>query len=253
MASRHSVVITGGAGGLGLETATQFAADGYRVAICDIVAPVEPERLSPAIAFYQADMADAGAIEAAMRHIRDDVGPIHALVNNVGIAGPSGYAEDIGLDAWRHTMAVNLDAAFLCCKLVLPGMKRAGAGAILNISTMSVQTALIGRAAYVVSKAGLEALTKVIAREAGPHGIRANVVRPGAMDNDRLKQVIARVAEREGRSIDEIEREFLEYISMRSKVSMADVAGMVRYLASDAARHITGQVIAVDAGVEWER
>jgi NAD(P)-dependent dehydrogenase (short-subunit alcohol dehydrogenase family) len=247
----RAAIITGGSRGLGLETARQFAAAGARVAILDI-APPAPEDLGGQMEFHPIDMGDSKEVPEVFGRALGSIGRIDALVNNVGIAGPAAAVEATPLADWQATLRVNLDGAFVCCQLALPVMKAAGTGSIVNISTSSVQTALPYRAAYVTSKAALEALTRVIAREAGQFGIRANTVRPGAMDNERLDQVISRVAQREGKSRAEVEAMMLKYISMRTKVSMSDVASMVTYLCSDAARHITGQTIAVDAGFEWE-
>ena len=244
-----TAIITGGGGGLGLETARTFSANGYQLAILDLNAP---GALPDGVRFHPCDLGDTASLPGRIARIVADLGTVDVLVNNVGVAGPSGALETIDIADWHHAFRVNLDSAFLTSAAVLPLMKAAGAGSIINISSSSVKVALPFRAAYVASKAALEAMTVVIAREAGPYGVRANVVRPGAMDNSRLDDVIGRVAEREGRTADAVEADMLRYISMRSRVSMADVAGMVLYLASAAARHITGQTIAVDAGVEWE-
>lgn len=248
---KRAVIITGASRGLGLETAKQFASTGARVAILDVVPPADGA-LGPQTEFHSVDLGDSDRVRAVFKRAMESLGRVDCLVNNVGVAGPAAAVETTELADWQRTLRVNLDSAFICCQLALPAMKAAGAGSIVNISTSSVQTALPYRSAYVTSKAALEALTRVIAREAGPFGIRANTVRPGAMDNERLDQVVAKVAQREGKSQAEVEAAMLKYVSMRSRVNMADVASMVTYLCSDAARHVTGQTIAVDAGFEWE-
>ena len=247
----RTVIITGASRGLGLETARQFAASGARVAILDKMPP-EAGVLGQQIEFHPIDLADSDRVAPAFKRAMSSLGRLDCLVNNVGVAGPTAAVDTTTLAEWQQTLRVNLDSAFICCQLALPLMQAARAGSIVNISTSSVQTALPYRAAYVTSKAALEALTKVIAREAGCSGVRANIVRPGAMDNERLDQVLSRVAQREGKSRAEIEATLLRYISMRTKVSEADVASMVLYLCSAAGKHITGQTIAVDGGLEWE-
>lgn len=246
-----TAIVTGAAGGLGFVTAKAFAARGYQVVALDLT-DLPDAAASSQIAFHRCDLGDGAALCALVTEISRSLGRVDVLVNNVGIAGPSGPVEAVALAEWQQTFQVNLDSAFVTCNALLPAMKAAGQGAIINISTSSVKASLPSRAAYVASKAALEALTCVIAREAGPCGVRANIVRPGAMDNDRLNRVIADVAGRESKSVATVEKELLRYISMRTKVSMAEVAEMVLYLASDDARHVTGQVIAVDGGVEWE-
>jgi NAD(P)-dependent dehydrogenase (short-subunit alcohol dehydrogenase family) len=134
----------------------------------------------------------------------------------------------------------------------LRSMKHRRGGSIVNISSASVRTLPVNRAPYLASKAGLECVTRAIAREAGPFGVRCNAVQPGAMDNERLREVLERVAARNGQTVEAIEREALKFVSMRTKVSMDEVADLVVFLASDAARHVTGEVIAVDGGLQWE-
>lgn len=247
---QRAAIITGGSHGLGLETARQFVCAGARVAILDIASPAQEDL--DRVEFHCVDLGDSARVPEVFGRALESMGRIDCLVNNVGVAGPAAAVEAIALADWQATLRVNLDGAFICCQLALPVMKAAGAGSIVNITTSSVHTSPPSRAAYVSSKAALEALTKVIAREAGPSGVRANNVRPGAMNNERLNQVMSRVALREGKSQPEIEQAMLQYISMRTKVSMEDVASIVMYLCSDAGKHITGQTIAVDAGFEWE-
>lgn len=108
------------------------------------------------------------------------------------------------------------------------------------------------RSPYVASKAGVEGLTRSLARELGPDNIRINAILPGMIDNERMRGVIARIAQQEGRSFDEVEQSALRYISMRTKIQPAEIAEMVLFLCSDSACHVTGQLIAVDGNVEWE-
>jgi NAD(P)-dependent dehydrogenase (short-subunit alcohol dehydrogenase family) len=104
----------------------------------------------------------------------------------------------------------------------------------------------------VVSKAALESYSLMLARELGPSGVRSNVIRPGGMDNERLRRVIQRIAEAEGVEFAAVLERALGHTWMHTLVSMRDVAAMVLHLASDAAKHVTGQVIEVDGGVDWE-
>ena len=108
------------------------------------------------------------------------------------------------------------------------------------------------RTPYNASKAGVEGLTRTLARELGPSGIRVNAILPGAIDNQRFTNVITRIAEQSGRSVAEVEAEQLQFISMRSKIQPAEIADMVLFLCSDAARHVSGQLIGVDGNLEWE-
>ena len=108
------------------------------------------------------------------------------------------------------------------------------------------------RTPYVASKAGVEGLTRALARELGPDNIRINAILPGMIDNERMRGVLQRIADQEGRSVEEVERSALNCVSMRTKIQPAEIAEMVLFLCSDAARHVTGQLISVDGNVEWE-
>jgi NAD(P)-dependent dehydrogenase (short-subunit alcohol dehydrogenase family) len=250
----RTVVITGVAEGLGRNLAERFAALGDRVFGCDAVTTNFPalRRRSPSIEFIEADVSRVDHADAFFARIAQSGCSVDVLVNNVGVSGPRAYAEEISVDAWNACMQANLNGAFWFIQRALPGMKARRKGAIVNVSTASVRTLPPCRTPYVVSKAALEGLTRAIAREAGAFNVRCNAVQPGLMNNDRLARVIARVAEQSGRSADDVEAEALSHVSMRSKVEMSEIAAMIEFLCSDAAEHVTGQIIAVDAGVEWE-
>jgi NAD(P)-dependent dehydrogenase (short-subunit alcohol dehydrogenase family) len=149
-------------------------------------------------------------------------------------------------------MAANLDSMFLTIRQAVPDMRRNKRGAIINFSTGSTKTVMPFRSPYVASKAGVEGLTKALARELGPDNIRINAILPGMIDNERMRGIIARIAQQEGRSVEAVEHEALNFISMRTKIQPAELADMVLFLCSDAARHITGQMIGVDGNIEWE-
>jgi NAD(P)-dependent dehydrogenase (short-subunit alcohol dehydrogenase family) len=149
-------------------------------------------------------------------------------------------------------MAANLDSMFLTIREAVPDMRGNRRGAIVNFSTGSTKTVMPFRAPYVASKAGVEGLTRTLARELGPDNIRINAILPGIIDNERMRGILQRIADQEGRSFEEVERSALKYVSMRTKIQPAEIAEMVLFLCSDAARHITGQLISVDGNVEWE-
>lgn len=249
-----TVVITGIAEGLGRTTARSFERAGARIFGCDVDEDgLEAlRREMPTAQLMTADVSDPAAVDAFFAVVSNDAPAVDVLVNNVGIAGPRAPVEEISLEQWQESLQTNLTGAFLTLRHVLPGMKARRHGAIINISTGSVRTLPPCRSPYVVSKGALESLTRAVAREVGPFGIRCNAVQPGMMDNARLTRVLARVAEQSGKTLEAVEAEQLQFVSTRSKVSMEEVAEMVVFLASDAARNITGQIIAVDGGIEWE-
>lgn len=250
------VLITGGGGGLGREIATQFIDRGARVHVCDIDAQrlkefassYDPTRLK----YSCVDIGDPSATARLETDLAAWGTSVAVLVNNVGIAGARGPVEELSDEDWLASLQANFMGAARCVRSVASAMKQARSGLIVNISTVSVRTVPVSRAPYIVSKAALEALSLSLAKELGPFGVRSNVVRPGGMDNERLRQVLRDVAAAQGQSFEEALQKDLEFTSMRTLVSMRDVAAMVVYLAADTARHLTGQVIEVDGNVEWE-
>lgn len=249
-----NIVITGGGSGLGRTIAALFLAQGHRVHVCDVAA-VTTDGLAAAEGAFRSSVCNVGdrqSIDAFFGEVRAWMPSVEVLINNVGVAGPRAPFEDVDDAAWEDTLGANLLGAIRCIRHVLPGMKAARSGTILNISTSSVVTRPLNRSPYIVSKAALESLTMSLAREVGPDGIRCNAIRPGMMNNERMFRVLGRVAADSGKSVDEVLRGELQFISMRSMIPMDDVAALALYLCSDAARYITGQCMAVDGGSEWE-
>lgn len=247
--ARH-VLVTAGASGIGLAIAEMFVERGDRVTICDVDATALKSAASrlPTLGIRETDVSDAAAVGA----MAAAVGAVDILVNNAGIAGPVGGIETNDPDAWARCFAVNVHGAFHMIRAFTPGMKAARAGSIINISTASTVTGLPGRSAYVASKWALEGLTRNAARELGPANIRVNAIRPGFMDTERMRGLMARGAAQRGVSVETLEREALGFISLRTKIQPREIGDMAYFLASEAARHITGQIIGVDGNAEWE-
>lgn len=199
-----------------------------------------------------ADFGDPAAIEPAMTAGVFALGGIDALIYTVGLPGPAAAIEDIALADWDHCWAVNVTGLLRAIQLVTPSMKAQGGGAIVAFSTSSTRTRLPRRTPYVVTKFALEGLVLNAARELGPAGIRVNAIQPGMIDNARMRGIINRRAEEEGVSPDEIEARFTRYISLRSSVSLTDLAESVLFLTSPAAARITGELLAVSGNAEWE-
>lgn len=247
--ARH-VLITAGASGIGLAIAELFLERNYLVTICDLdsLAVKRAAARLGGLNAQEADVSDAAAVDALVASLP----LVDVLINNAGIAGPIGGIESIAPDEWARCFAVNVHGAFHMIRAATPGMRAKGGGSIINISTASTVTGLPGRSAYVSSKWALEGLTKNAARELGPANIRVNAIRPGFMDTERMRGLMARGAEQRGISVEELEREALGYISLRTKIQPREIGEMAYFLASDPARHITGQIIGVDGNAEWE-
>lgn len=247
-------VITGGASSVGLWTANRFVEAGYRVYICDSDQEILERALRTHTALRGA-LADVGNLDEVDRffsEVLSQSAAVDVLVNNVGIAGPRCAAEDIPVEEWQRVIAVNLTGMFYSLRHVLPHMKERRQGVIVNISSASTRTALPLRLAYVASKAGVEGLTRALAREVGPFNIRCNSILPGMIDNARMRGIVSQKARGEGLGDDQVLEGYLRYISMGCMIQPQEIADMVLFLASPAARHITGQLIGVDGNVEWE-
>jgi NAD(P)-dependent dehydrogenase (short-subunit alcohol dehydrogenase family) len=235
-----TALVTGAARGIGLATAKRFLADGWQVAMID--------RDAPALADAAADLENAHAIlcdvskpdevDAMIAETLRHTGRIDALVNNAGVAD-FGPIADHDLPRWRTVMETNLDGVFLVSQAALPAL-RAARGAIVNIASISGLRASTLRTAYGTSKAAVIHLTKQQAAELGEYGIRANCVCPGPV---RTKLAMA------VHTPDIIEA-YHDAIPLRRYGSEEEIANVIRFLCSDEASYVTGQVIAVDGGFE---
>ncbi|MCY3548429.1 MAG: SDR family oxidoreductase [Gemmatimonadetes bacterium] len=251
----RTVVVTGGASGIGRVIAERFADAGYRVHIFDINTDAVARALAENAAFSGTvgDVSVPADVTRGMRDAGEAMGEVRVLVNDAAIPGPRVPVEEMPDDEWDRTMRVNLYGPFLWTKAVVPGMKARREGSIVNISTGSVRTLPLNRSVYNVSKWGVEGLTKTAARELGPWNVRVNAIQPGMVNNERMRMIVQRIADQEGRSTTEVEDEFLQFISMRCKVEPEDIADMAVFLSSEGAGRVTGQVIAVDGHIEWEQ
>ncbi len=247
------VIITAAAGGIGRAIAERFRRDGHPVHICDIdAAAVATTTAALGVTGSVTDVGQPHQVETMFAEAMGHLGGIDVLINNHGIAGPRGFIEDLDYDEWDHCLRVNLSGMFYTIKQAVPHFKRQRSGCILNLATTSARTMLPKRAAYVAGKVGVMGLTKNCARELGPWNIRVNCVLPGFMNNARGKGVLAKVAVDRGIPVEQLEKEALQFVSMRSWIEMSEIADLCAFLASDEARHISGQEIAVDGNAEWE-
>lgn len=239
------VLITAGASGIGLAMGQGFAAAGYRVWICDVDAAALA-RLPPDWRASRVDVIDEDAMAGLFAEIGQDWGGLDILCANAGIAGPTAPVEKVTLAEWRACLAVNLDGAFLAAKFAAPMMQRQRSGAMILTSSTAGQHGYPNRAPYAAAKWAVIGLMKTLAMELGPHGVRANAICPGAVEGPRMEAVLAREAAVKGMTRDAVYAGYAAGTSMRRFVTARDIADMAVFLASDAARMVSGQVIAVD-------
>ena len=238
------VLITAGASGVGRAMGEAFDAAGYEVWVTD----VNEAALADAPGHWQTRQANA-ASEADMAAVFGeilDAGPLGALCANAGVAGPTAPVDKVDLQDWRACLAVNLEGAFIAAKLAAPVMKAAGEGAMIFTASTAGQYGYPNRAPYAAAKWGVIGLMKTVAMELGPHGIRANAICPGAVEGPRMEGVLAREAEAKGMTRDQVYEGYASGTAMGRFIEGRDVAEMAVFLASDAARLVSGQVIAVD-------
>lgn len=239
------VLITAGASGVGRAMAEAFDAVGAQVWVADVDAAALatcPDHWQRS----QVNVADESAVAGMFAVIEATWGGLDVLCANAGIAGPTAMVEDVVLSDWQNCISVNLDGAFLCAKHATPMLKRRGRGAILITSSTAGQYGYPNRAPYAAAKWGVIGLGKTLAMELGPHGVRCNVICPGAVEGPRMEGVLQREAAAKGMTRDQVYQGYAAGTSMGRFVEARDIADMAVFLASDAARLVSGQVIAVD-------
>ena len=239
------VLVTGGASGIGAEEVTQFALQGAKVAFLDIADDAAARLIDaltrqgmPAPLYLPCDLKDIDALRSCIAEAAERLGPITVLVNNAANDQRHDYA-DVTVDYWDERMATNLRHQFFAIQAVAPMMRAAGGGSIINFGSISWHASGGGMPAYTTAKAGVEGLTKGMARDLGPDGIRVNCVIPGWIMTQRQIDLWL---------TPEAEENLLRMQCLKTKLLPADVARMVLWLASDDSRMCSSQLWVVDGG-----
>lgn len=245
------VLVTAGAAGIGREIVRALVGDGARVHICDIdAAALEDARHEHGVTTSVTDVAEVEQVERLFADVREHLGGLDVLVNNAGIAGPTARVESISPAEWRRTIAVNLDGQFHCAHFAVPLLRESPRGVIVNMSSVAGRLGYPFRTPYAASKWAVVGFTESLARELGPDGITVNAILPGPVEGPRIERVIHARAEQFGVSDEEMERRYLERISLRRLMSPQDIAAMVMFLCSEAGRNVSGQALSVCGNVE---
>ena len=241
------VMVTAGAAGIGLAVARAFAREGAKVHVCDVDAQALARlgATDPALTTSVCDVSD----RAQVGHFFDEglakLGGLDCLVNNAGIAGPTGRVEEIDPAEWDRCIAIDLTGQFNCARLAVPHLRRSSNASIVNVSSLAGRLGFALRTPYAAAKWGVIGLTKSLAIELGEAGIRVNALLPGIVAGDRQKKVLTAKAQARGISFDEMERLVFSYTSIREYVTPEQLADLVVFVASPRGRTISGQSLSV--------
>ena len=239
------VFVTGGGTGIGEAIVSAFAAQGAIVAFVDIAREASEQLVArlkdaggAAPVFRHCDITDIPALQRTMAELAGELGDFDVLVNNAANDQRHDIA-DVSLDYWNERIAINQRPMFFTCQAVLPGMKKKGGGSIINFSSMSWHAKGAGYPVYATTKAAVIGLTRSLARDLGPFGIRVNTVTPGWVMTQRQIELWVN---------DAAEEEIKKAQCLPGKLMPDDIAAMVLFLAADDSRMCTAQDFVVDAG-----
>ncbi|WP_037088501.1 SDR family oxidoreductase [Neorhizobium vignae] len=246
------VLVTAGASGIGAAVARAFLEANARVLICDVDEQALEDfgEAHPQVATLRADVSDEGDVDALLDATSERLGGLDVLVNNAGIAGPTGAIDELAVEDIRRTLDINLMGQFLVLRRAAPLLRASEAGVILNISSVAGRLGYALRSPYSASKWGIVGLTQSLAKEMGPDGIRVNAILPGVVRGARIESVIRERADASGLSYEDMERQYLANISLRRMVEPEDIAATALFLASPGGANISGQAISVCGNVE---
>jgi NAD(P)-dependent dehydrogenase (short-subunit alcohol dehydrogenase family) len=241
------VLVTAGAAGIGRAIAGAFGAEGAAVHVCDVdrAALGTLGRDEPAITRSVGDVADRADVARVFDEALGRLGGLDVLVNNAGIAGPTGRVEEIHPEDWDRCLQVCLTGQFNCARLAVPHLKRSANASIVNLSSAAGKFGFSLRAPYAAAKWGVVGFTKSLAIELGPFNVRVNAIQPGVVAGPRVDRVLEARAAARGIAVEEARRQFLAPISLGRMVRTQDIANMALFLASPAGASISGQALSV--------
>jgi NAD(P)-dependent dehydrogenase (short-subunit alcohol dehydrogenase family) len=250
----RGALVTGAGYGIGRLIALRLARAGARVVLAgrstDALAStaVEIESSGGVAIVVPADVGDPDQVTRLAAAVAEKLGSLHVLVCNSGIAGPTADLWNIDPVDWEHTFRVNVTGTYLVCRACLPAMLDRGEGSVIVIGSATGKRPMAGRTPYAASKMALVGLVRSLALEAGPHGIRVNLVSPGPTEGPRLDAVMERQAAARGTTVSEVLPDLVTASPLRRLTAPDDVADAVLFLAGNSAAAITGQDLNVSSG-----
>ncbi|MFB6297960.1 MAG: 3-oxoacyl-[acyl-carrier-protein] reductase [Salinirussus sp.] len=244
--SDQTCLVTGSSRGIGRGIAEEFAEHGAQVVVNYRSSEERAESVVDGIRTaggqalaVQADVSDFEAVEAMREAVHEEFGPVDVLVNNAGITIDKKFAR-MDREDWQSVIEVNLGGVFNCTKVLWEDIREANHGRLINISSVVGQQGNYGQANYATTKSGMFGFTRTVALELSDSGSTANCVAPGFVETDMLEEVPERVREK-----------ILERIPLNRFAQVEDVSGIVRFVASPESSYMTGQILAVNGGMEW--
>jgi NAD(P)-dependent dehydrogenase (short-subunit alcohol dehydrogenase family) len=252
----HVAIVVGSARGIGAAIARAFAREGAAIVLVDLeTSKPQLDDLAQEIiangeraAAVVADITDDRQVNRMVDATIKNFGRIDILVNSAGLRGPLVPVQEITEEQWDQVLAVNLKGIFLCCRAVLKVMLKQKSGSIVSISGTAGKEGMALRGSLCAAKWGLLGLTQTIAKEAGPSGVRANVICPGGMDEPDLRVMYAERAKGLGMEFSQLEKAVLESTPLRKYASHDEVAKAALFLASSDSSHTTGESLNVSGG-----
>jgi NAD(P)-dependent dehydrogenase (short-subunit alcohol dehydrogenase family) len=244
----QKVLITAGGGGIGLELARAFRGIGAGVYVCDIDthALQQAKAQLPGLHAGVCDVGDRLAVEAMVGEAVRMLGGLDVLINNAGIGGPTKPVHEIDPEEWDAVLRVGLTGAFHVTRRAIPHLIKSGRGVIINMASAAGRFGYPNRSPYATTKWGLIGLTKTLSMELGQYDIRVNAIAPGAVEGARAERVFAARAQATGQTVDEVKRLGMANQSLKRFVDPRDIAALCVFLASDAGKSISGQVLPID-------
>lgn len=241
------VMVSAGAAGIGLEVARTFAREGAKVHVCDVDrgALARLAQSDPAIGATPCDVADRTQVARFFDEAIARLGGLDCLVNNAGIAGPTGKVEEIDPAEWDRCIAIDLTGQFNCVRLAVPHLRRSGNPSVMHVSSLAGRLGFAMRTPYAAAKWGVVGLMRSLAIELGGDGIRVNALMPGVVAGDRQERVLTAKAQARGISFEEMEKLAFSYTSIKEYVTASDLANLVAFVASPRGRMISGQALSV--------
>ena len=250
-----NIIISAAADGIGWSIANLSLDKGYNVYLSDInqkrIDEInEHPLINEKLFIDNVDAKNPDSVEKYFSSLKERITSIDALINNVGIAGPTGPMESLSISDWRNTIDINLNSHFYFTKHSIPLLKNNEGGSIINISSTAGLFGFPLRTPYVASKWAVIGVTKSLAMELGEFNIRVNAICPGSVSGDRMQRVIEAKAKSTGISEEELQKDYESMVSLKTFVSKEDIANMALFLLSNEAHKISGQVMTVDGNTE---